>query len=44
MSWHADYRRSRDEMRELLTHRANVDKILGADARENEKEKEQERR
>lgn len=41
---YADYRRSRDEMRELLTHRANVDKILGADARENEKEKEQERR
>ena len=41
---YADYRRSRDEMRELLTHRANVDKILGAEERETEKQKEHEQR
>ena len=41
---YADYRRSRDEMRELLTHRANVDKILGTEEREAEKQKEHEQR
>lgn len=41
---YSDYRQARDEMRDLLTHRANVDKILGESAHETEKEKEQERR
>lgn len=41
---YADYRRSRDEMRELLTHRANVDKIFGTEERETEKQKEHEQR
>ncbi|NCC69128.1 MAG: relaxase, partial [Clostridia bacterium] len=41
---YADYRRARDEMRELLTHRANVDKILGTEEREAEKQKEHEQR
>jgi hypothetical protein len=41
---YADYRRSRDEMRELLTHRANVDKILGTEEREAEKQKQHEQR
>ena len=39
-----EYRQARDEMRELLTIQSNVDRILGTDAREAEKEKEQERR
>ena len=39
---YADYQQARDEMRELLTHRANVDKILGESERETEKEKEHE--
>lgn len=39
-----EYRQARDEMRELLIIRSNVDRILGTDAREAEKEKEQERR
>ncbi len=41
---YADYRQARDEMRELLTHRANVDKILGTEEREAEKQKEHEQR
>lgn len=41
---YADYQQARDEMRELLTHRANVDKILGESERETEKEKEHEQR
>lgn len=41
---YTDYRRSRDDMRELLTHRANVDKILGTEEREAEKQKEHEQR
>lgn len=43
-SAYADYRRLRDEMRELLTVKSNVDHMLGDDAHETEKEKEQERR
>ena len=41
---YSGYRQARDEMRELLTHRANVDKILGENAREAEKQKEHEQR
>ena len=41
---YADYRRARDEMRELLTIQSNVDRILGNEQREVEKEKEQEPR
>lgn len=41
---YADYRKARDEMRELLTIQSNVDRILGNEQREVEKEKEQEQR
>lgn len=41
---HPEYRQARDEMRELLTIQSNVDRILGMDAREAEKGKEQDRR
>ena len=41
---YADYRRARDEMRELLTIQSNVDRILGNEQREVEKEKAQEQR
>lgn len=41
---YADYRIARDEMRELLIHKQNIDAILGRDERKAEKEKEQERR
>ncbi|NLT15278.1 MAG: relaxase/mobilization nuclease, partial [Clostridiales bacterium] len=34
------YRKARDEMKELLTVKANVDRLLGTDRREAEKEKE----
>lgn len=37
---YADYRKARDEMKELLTVKANVDHLLGTDSREAEKEKE----
>lgn len=37
---YADYRNARDEMKELLTVKANVDHLLGPDRREAEKEKE----
>ena len=37
---YADYRRARDEMKELLTVKVNVDHLLGTDKRETEKEKE----
>jgi hypothetical protein len=37
---YADYRNDRDEMKELLTVKANVDRLLGTDRREAEKEKE----
>ena len=33
---YADYRKSRDEMRELLTVKANTDRILGKEARKKE--------
>ncbi len=36
---YAEYRRSRDEMRELLLHKQNVDRMLGKNKREEEKEK-----
>ncbi len=35
---YADYRKARDEMKELLTVQANVQKILGDEAQEKEKE------
>ena len=35
---YADYRRARDDMRELLTIQANVDKIMGYDQRETGKD------
>ncbi|MFA6642209.1 MAG: hypothetical protein WCS40_02280 [Methanomethylophilus sp.] len=41
---YADYRKARDEMKELLTVKANVDHLLGPDRREAEKEKEHEQR
>lgn len=41
---YADYRKSRDEMKELLTVKANVDRLLSTDKRETEKEKEHEQR
>ncbi|QNK40235.1 relaxase/mobilization nuclease domain-containing protein [Caproicibacter fermentans] len=37
---YADYRNARDEMKELLTVKANVDHLLGPNRREAEKEKE----
>ena len=37
---YAEYRRSRDEMRELLLHKQNVDRMLGKNEREEEKKKE----
>ena len=40
---YAEYRRSRDEMRELLLHKQNVDRMLGKDARSEEKKQEHER-
>ena len=40
---YAEYRRSRDEMRELLLHKQNVDRMLGKDEREEEKKKEHDR-
>ena len=40
---YAEYRRSRDEMRELLLHKQNVDRMLGKDERSEEKKKEHDR-
>lgn len=40
---YAAYRRSRDEMRELLLHKQNVDRMLGKNEREEEKKKEHDR-
>ena len=37
-SAYADYKKARDEMRELLTVRANVDRIMGYDRQEKETE------
>ena len=42
-SAYADYRQAREDMRQLLVIQSNVDRILGDDAHETEKEKEQER-
>ena len=39
-----EYRKAKQEMQELLTVQANVAKILGAEPREAEHEKEQEQR
>jgi len=36
-------RRSRDEMRELLLHKQDVDRMLGKNEREEEKKKEHDR-
>ena len=41
---YVDYRKARDEMKELLTVKANVDRLLGTDRRETEKEKEHRQR
>jgi hypothetical protein len=41
---YADYRKARDEMKEILTVKANVDRLLGTDRREAEKGKEHEQR
>jgi hypothetical protein len=38
-SAYAEYRVTRDEMKELLIHKNNIDHILGSDVREAEKEK-----
>ena len=40
---YAAYRRSRDEMRELLIHKQNVDRMLGKDERSEEKKQEHDR-
>ena len=40
---YAEYQRSRDEMRELLLHKQNVDRMLGKNEREEEKKKEHDR-
>ena len=40
---YAEYQRSRDEMRELLLHKQNVDRMLGKNKREEEKKKEHDR-
>lgn len=40
---YAEYRRSRDEMRELLLHKQNVDHMLGKNEREEEKKQEHDR-
>lgn len=37
---YTDYRTTRDEMRELLIHKQNIDRMLGKDEHETEKEKE----
>ena len=42
-SLYAEYSSARDEMRELLIHKSNVDKILGADENLSEKKTEHER-
>lgn len=41
---YADYRKARDEMKELLTVKANVDRLLGTDKYEAKKGKEHEQR
>ena len=40
---YAEYQRSRDEMREVLLHTQNVDRMLGKNKREEEKKKEHDR-
>ena len=40
---YAEYRRSCDEMRELLLHKQNVDRMLGKNEHEEEKKKEHDR-
>ena len=40
---YAEYRRSRDEMRDLLLHKQNVDRMLGKDERSEEKKQEHDR-
>lgn len=41
---YSSYRQARENMRNLLTAKANVDRLLGYDTRKTEKEREQERR
>ena len=41
---YSSYRQAREDMRNLLTAKANVDRLLGYDAHKTEKGKEQERR
>ena len=40
---YAEYQRSCDEMRELLLHKQNVDRMLGKNEHEEEKKKEHDR-
>ena len=40
---YVEYRTARDEMRELLLHKQNVDRMLGKNEREEEKKKEHDR-
>ena len=40
---YAEYRTARDEMRELLLHKQNVDRMLGKDERSEEKKQEHDR-
>ena len=40
---YAEYRTARDEMRELLLHKQNVDRMLGKDERSKEKKQEHDR-
>ena len=37
---YGDYRKARDEMKELLTVKANVDRLMGYDEKQMEQEKE----
>ena len=41
---YSEYRQARDEMKKLLTYRANAEKILGKDAYEAENDQEHEQR
>lgn len=41
---YGEYRQARNEMKELLTVKANVDQVLGVERQETEKEKEHDQR
>ena len=40
LHYNGDYRKARDEMKELLTVKANVDRLMGYDEKSAEQEKE----